>query len=71
MIGYKSDSWLTENCKYCDSINHIFLSREVPIWECWNCLQIQWLSYDYNHKIFEPNKDIIQVLHGQMERNEL
>jgi hypothetical protein len=35
-----SNLWLTEECKLCYSVNHIFLSNpDANVWECWCCAE--------------------------------
>ena len=39
------NSWLTEHCLICGSINHIFVDRmDAHAWECYFCLNKFWLD---------------------------
>lgn len=60
--------WLTEECLFCSSVNHIFLSGDYPAWECWCCLNQHWLYDHQNYTDYDLCNDLVPVLHGQFQR---
>lgn len=70
--------WLTLECVYCSSVNHIFLSGEYPAWECYCCLNSHWINDECKFRYaLEKGIDIyeadfmlknnqVKVLHGEI-----
>lgn len=61
-------SWLTVECPFCSSVNHVFLSADFPAWECWSCFNIQWINEDRDGY---DNEDLmfVELLYGQSEKD--
>lgn len=71
MLFPYQEVWITEQCKNCLSINHIFIpkdfSYDTKLWECWSCFTKFFLDQDdetvYNIDEFET------VFYGQCTQN--
>ena len=82
MLYYNpTNTWLTEHCLICGSINHIFLhSDDCYAWECWNCHNRWWIddlaedAYLIEHNLSEEldlmaeTKCQVKLAYGHYER---
>ena len=63
--------WDIRICLYCNTINHIPIYDNFPVWECCGCLGKQWMDetdkYGYNN--YDLINDLVPVLYGQYERD--
>ena len=42
---YNQNEWLTGQCPWCNSVNHIFIDKQDAFaWECYNCFTKNWLD---------------------------
>lgn len=83
MLYYNpTNTWLTEHCLICGSINHVFLyADDCLAWECWHCGNHWWIDdlaediYIIEHDVSDEQAQIdlnskVKLAYGNYERSQ-